>query len=162
MIGLLLCLAAFAIALIAGRRSLVAGICAVLSVGYLYGIVRANVLQTFTHFFFDAAVVGLFVAQLLPRLSDRERVRLRPITGWLIPLVGWPLILTLVPIQDPLIQLVGLRAAIFMLPFVLLGARLTNDDMLSVALWCAGLNVFAFVVGVAEFFIGVDRFFPRN
>ena len=162
MIGLVLCAIAFALSAIAGRRSLTAGICTVLTIGYLYGIVRANVPQTFSHFIFDAAVGGLYVTQLLVRLPPLDRMRLRGLMGWFIPLVGWPVILALVPIQDPIIQLVGLRAAVFLLPFAVLGARLANEDIEYIALWCAGLNVFAFGFAVAEFVNGVEPFFPRS
>ena len=162
MIGLALCMAAFAMTWLAGRRSLRAGVCMLLAIGYVYGIVRANALQTFTHFMFDAAIAGLFATQLFTRRTDLERARLRKLMTWLIPLVGWPILLTIVPIQDPIIQLVGLRAAIFMLPFLLLGGRLTNEDVQFIALSIAGLNLFAFGFAVAEFILGVEPFFPRS
>ncbi|HLL45479.1 MAG TPA: hypothetical protein VK399_02175 [Longimicrobiaceae bacterium] len=45
--ALLVCGIAFVAAFVAGRRSLVAGIGAVLTVGYFYGILRANLASTF-------------------------------------------------------------------------------------------------------------------
>ena len=61
----------------------------------------------------------------------------RSIRNWLIVLIAWPMLLFVMPWQDPLIQLVGLRGSIFLLPFILLGARLTGDDVYKLALWFA-------------------------
>ena len=67
-----ICVAAFAAAYLAGRRSLWQGIAVVLAVGYAYGILRANAGGA-THLVFDAAVAGLFAAQLwkVARATDR-------------------------------------------------------------------------------------------
>ncbi|HYP13715.1 MAG TPA: hypothetical protein VEQ63_07315, partial [Bryobacteraceae bacterium] len=48
----------------AARRSLVAGLSAMLAAGYIYGITRANLLSPATHFLFDAALIGLYSVQL--------------------------------------------------------------------------------------------------
>jgi hypothetical protein len=66
------------------------------------------------------------------------------------------------PWQDPLIQLVGLRGSIFLLPFILLGARLTGDDVYKLGLWFSVLNLAAGGLALAEYTLGVDRFFPPN
>ena len=55
MLSLLLCVLAFAATYRASRRSLLAGLVAVFAIGYLYGILRANIIQPFSHFIFDAA-----------------------------------------------------------------------------------------------------------
>jgi hypothetical protein len=77
-------------------------------------------------------------------------------------LVAWPVLLFFIPMQDPLIQLVGLRGSIFLLPFVLLGARLTGDDVYKLGLWFAVLNILAFALAAVEFTIGIEPFFPHN
>jgi hypothetical protein len=162
MVALILCAGAFLLCYFAGRRSLVAGIAAVVGVGYVYGILRANVPTTFSHFIFDAAVVGLYAAQLLRRIAPEDRARMRRLVPWVTLLIGWPVLLLLLPIQDPMIQLVGLRAHIFLLPFLLFGARLHRQDIDRLVLWLAFFNVVAFAFAVAEFVFGVHHFYPRN
>jgi hypothetical protein len=160
--SLYLCLLSFAVCYWAGRRSLVNGLVAVLAVGYLYGITRANVPETFSHFIFDSAVVGLYGAQLFRHLSPLERFKVSPLKPWLEFLIAWPVLLFLIPIQDLLIQVVGLRGNIFFLPFILLGARLDANDRYRLALWIAGLNLLAFTFAGMEYFLGLEQFFPRN
>ena len=55
---------AFLLCLQMGRRSLVAGLCSLLTVGYLYGLLRANLPDGISHLIFDAGVLGLYAAQL--------------------------------------------------------------------------------------------------
>lgn len=161
MVALILCGLAFGVCFVAGRKSLVAGIAATLAVGYFYGILRANVLETLSHFIFDAGLLGLYLVQLT-RMREDDRTRNRQLLFWLIPLLGWPLLLLLVPMQDPMVRLVGLRAQIFFLPVVLLGARLDRDELYRVALWIGVLNLVAFGFGLAEFLFGVEHFYPRS
>src|SRR6266566_2057292 len=142
-LSLYLCLISFAFCYWAGRRSLVSGLVAVLAVGYAYGITRANVPETFSHFIFDAGVVGLYAAQLFRRLSPIEEGRVAPLRMWLEFLIAWPLLLFLVPIQDLLVQFVGLRGSIFLLPFIFFGARVDADGRYRLARWVAGLNMLA-------------------
>lgn len=157
-----LCLVSFALCYWAGRRSLVSGLVAVLGVGYAYGITRANVPETFSHFIFDAGVVGLYAAQLFRQLSPLEQAKIGPLKPWLEFLIAWPVLLFLIPIQDLLIQFVGLRGNIFLLPFILLGARLGGEDRYRLALWIAGFNLVAFGFAGMEYFFGLEQFFPRN
>jgi hypothetical protein len=157
-----LCLLSFAVCYWAGRRSLVGGLVAVMTVGYVYGITRANVPETLSHFIFDSGVVGLYAAQLFRRLSAPQRFKIEPLKLWLEILIAWPLLLFLIPIQDLMIQVVGLRGNIFLLPFILLGARLEPEERYRLALWVAGLNLLAFAFAIAEYFIGLEAFFPHN
>ncbi|HEY0404494.1 MAG TPA: hypothetical protein VGC89_02130 [Pyrinomonadaceae bacterium] len=160
--ALYLCLLSFGLCYWAGRRSLVSGLVAVLAVGYVYGITRANVTETFSHFIFDAGVVGLYAAQLFRALSPLQQFKVEPLRPWLEFLIIWPILLFLIPIQDFLIQFVGLRGNIFLLPFILLGARLDADERYRLALWIAGLNVLAFAFAGTEYFAGLENFFPHN
>ncbi|MEP7274077.1 MAG: hypothetical protein ABI882_21440, partial [Acidobacteriota bacterium] len=109
MISIVFCVIAFALCLYYGRQSLVAGLTAILAVGYGYGMIRANVPQAASHFIFDAAVLGLYVAQLRKPLSPSQRSKARKLKPWVMVLCIWPLLLVLVPMQDFLIELVGLR-----------------------------------------------------
>jgi len=60
------------------------------------------------------------------------------------------------------VEAVGLRANVFLLPFLLLGARLDGDDLKDLAVWLAVLNLAALVLAVAEYFLGIAPFFPYN
>lgn len=157
-----LCLLSFALCYLAGRRSLLTGLCAVLGVGYVYGITRANVPQTFSHFIFDAGVVGLFAAQLFRKLSPTQAFQTSSLKPWLEFLIAWPLLLFLIPVQELIIQFVGLRGNVFLLPFILLGARLDGQDRYRLALWIAGLNLLAFSFAGMEYLFGLQRFYPQN
>ena len=162
MLSLLLCLAAFILAYVASRRSLVLGLVVVLAVGYVYGIVRANVIQTFSHFIFDAAAGGFYLAVFRRSSAADTDYRTRPLRNWMLLLVGWPLLLLFIPVQDPLVQLVGFRGSVFLIPILVVGARLTDEEMLRFALAVGIMNIAAFAVAVAEYVIGVEPFFPRS
>jgi hypothetical protein len=69
------CVGAFVLCLAAANRSLRHGLLALLAVGYVYGILRANFPDTATYLTFDAAVLGVYVAQLWRPLSLEQRRR---------------------------------------------------------------------------------------
>jgi hypothetical protein len=140
----------------------VAGLCTLMAVGYAYGIVRANLPDGFSHLIFDAGTLGLYAAQLTRRQPVWQHMRSEDVRTWLTVLIAWPMFLFAMPWQDPLIQLVGLRGSIFLLPFVLLGSRLTGDDVYKLGLWFAVLNVGAGLLAAVEFTIGIEPFFPHN
>src|SRR6202035_4938566 len=102
-------------------RSLAAGLAALLTVGYLFGIARANFPDSFSHFIFDSAVLGFYFSYFgrggLKKALDPQQEALR---RWTSLLIGWGVLMFLVPIQHPLIQLVGLRGNVFLLPFLLI------------------------------------------
>lgn len=160
--SLYICLISFAGCYFAARRSLVNGLAAVLTVGYAYGITRANLPETYSHFIFDAGVLGLYAAQLFRKLDAKAHYKLSGLQPWLELLILWPCLLFIIPIQDFAIQLVGLRGNIFLLPFIILGARLEDDDRYRLAIWVSILNLAALIFGGAEYFWGVERFFPQN
>lgn len=144
------------------RRSLAYGFASLLLVGYVYGIFRANFLDSYSYLLFDAALLGLYAARLFEPLTTRERARIDDLRTWLCILIGWPVVLFLVPRQDILVELVGLRGNIFMLPCLLLGARLTRPDMLNLG-WClAWLNLAGGAFAATQFVLGIEPFFPRN
>lgn len=162
MLSLILCSVAFLAGLLVSRRSLVAGIGTVLTVGYAYGIVRANLTQPASHFIFDAAVLGLYCTQLPRSFVPGSRQLLGPLSVWVAVLIAWPVLLLAIPRQDALVQLVGLRGNVFLVPFLLLGARLTDERAHRLALWCAVLNIVVFLVAAAEYQLGIQPFFPKN
>ena len=162
MAGIALCIAALLVCFIAGRRSIVWGVGAVMTIGYGYGIVRANFPNPMSFFIFDAGAVGLYLALVTRGLTNEQRSRISVLQPWMFLLLGWPLVLFFFPVQDPLIQLVGLRGQIFFVPFVLVGALLDWEDWYFLAEWFAVLNLVAFGFACAEFVMGVPRFYPRN
>jgi hypothetical protein len=161
-LSLYLCLLSFALCYWAGRRSLLNGLVAVLGVGYMYGITRANVPETYSHFIFDAGAIGLYSAQLFRQLDPLEQYKVSALRPWLEFLIVWPLLMFLIPAQDLLIQVVGLRGSIFLLPFIFLGARLDAEERFTLALCLAGFNILAFIFAGAEFILGLERFYPHN
>lgn len=160
--SLYLCLAAFLVCFIASRRSLVTGLTTLIAIGYAYGVVRANIPEASSHFIFDAGVLGLYSVQLFRRLSPSEEYRTQRVKPWLEMLIAWPLVLLLIPNQDLLIRLVGLRGNIFLLPFIIIGARLEDTEKNDLAAHLAVLNLCVFALAAVQFFIGIEGFFPRN
>lgn len=162
MLSIILCVLAFASSYFAGRKSLVGGLVAVFGVGYLYGILRANLPETASHFIFDSAVLGLYFTQLPRAIARARQHEHQMLRIWVALLIAWPCLLFLIPIQDYLVQLVGLRGNIFLLPFILIGARLESRDVHRLVLCVAVLNLVAVAFACAEYGWGVERFFPRN
>jgi hypothetical protein len=156
------CAVAFLACVYMGRKSLVAGLCTLMVFGYAYGLVRANLPDGFSHLIFDAGTLGLYAAQLTRRQPMWQHMRSEAVRNWLTVLIAWPMLLFVMPWQDPLIQLVGLRGSIFLLPFILLGSRLTGDDVYKLGLWFAALNIAAGVLAAVEFTVGIEPFFPKN
>ena len=160
--GIILCGLALVACFLFGRRSLTTGLGVLMGLGYGYGMIRANVPDSLAHFIFDAGVVGFYLSLMTRRMTSAQRRRLQVLMPWLALLVGWPLLLFFLPVQDPLVQLVGLRGQIFFLPFLLIGAMLESEDYYVLAKWLAVLNLIAFAFAVAEYFKGLESFFPKN
>ncbi|HMK29815.1 MAG TPA: hypothetical protein VK473_09040 [Terriglobales bacterium] len=147
---------------LAARHSFVRGLAAAIVAGYFYGILRANVIHPASHFLFDAAILGLYAAQvnrLTRPFASLDGQRLR---HWTLLLIAWPLVLFFVPVQDPMVQLVGLRGSVFLVPFLLLGAQIRTEEIEELALWLSGLNMVAFAFGVGEFVLGIEHFYPYS
>lgn len=159
MIALALCLLAFVSAYRAGKRSAGLGLVVLFTWGYFFGIIRANMPTTFTYFIFDAAVVGFYVSQKGLLFGDKRSAVLR---AWVWLLMGWPILLILMPFQPFMVSLVGLRGAILFLPMMLAGSRLRGNDLRQLTLGFAALNLAALAFAGAEYFLGVPRFFPEN
>ncbi len=134
----------------------------VLGVGYSYGLIRANLPQNGSHFIFDAACLGFYLSAWVLPLNEVQYRKVRKIWPWVVALALWPTLLLFVPAQDFLIQLVGLRSALFFLPAVLIGAVLEDEELYLLAVWLAIFNLGAFAFGVAEYIWGVSRFLPHN
>ena len=142
-------------------RSLANGIAAVMAVGYAYGLLRANVTGTATYLVFDVAIAGLYAAQAW-RPGELTSLHQRNLLAMWCVLTVWPLMLFFFADGDLLVELVGLRGNVMFLPFILLGARLTDHDLRRLALLLACLNLAAFGVGAAEYVFGLEFLLPRN
>lgn len=162
MIALALCLAAFVTCYWAGRRSVGQGLVALFFFGYFYGILRANLLTAASHFIFDAGMIGLFLSGLRAPADAVQSKNSQALRMWTIIMVGWPILLMLLPFQSFMVSLVGLRSNVFFLPLLLLGARLRNRDLIQLSVGLALLDLIAVGFGGAEYFLGVPRFFPRS
>ncbi len=160
MIGLLLCLIGAGASLYFGRRSLGAGILVVMTAGYAYGILRANLTPPFSHFIFDAALLGLYASQFVGVKGKQTGSQHSTLNMWMYILMGWPLLMVLMPFQPLLVSIVGLRGNMFFLPAVFLGTRLRSEDLRRMAFGFAALNLVALAFGVAEYFKGIEPFFP--
>ena len=162
MIAFFLCVLAFVSVYAAGRRSLSAGVGLALGFGYMYGFLRANYPQPAAYFIFDSSLAGLYLATLTRKRTPLERRKMRQIAPWVLVMTGWPIALAVLPLQDPMIQLVGLRGQIFFLPFLLIGAMFDDRELRKLAFWLAALNIIVFAFAGGEYFLGLTRFLPRN
>lgn len=160
--SILFCIAAFAGVFWFTRRSLIAGLNAALTVGYLYGIVRANLPQAASHFIFDAGIGGLYLGLWLKGLTPIQRRKVRKVEKWLVFLIGWPLLLFFIPVQDTVIQLVGLRGAVWFVPLLIYGAMINDEERSQLALCMAVLNLVAVSFALAECSVGIPKFYPHN
>jgi hypothetical protein len=161
-IAFLLCVLAFISVYIAGRRSPSAGVGLALGFGYMYGWLRANYPQPAGYFIFDCALAGLYMATLTRKRTPLERRKMRQIAPWVLVMTAWPMALAVLPLQDGLIQLVGLRGQVFFLPFLLIGAMFDDREFRKLAFWLAVLNIIVFAFAGGEYFLGIARFLPRN
>jgi hypothetical protein len=168
MTGLALTVLALVGTFAATRRRVGHGLGALLCCGYFYGILRARFPDGFSHFMFDGAVGGLYLALLTG--GRRGPLRLgrdgQVLMLWVKVLMVWPLCtMVLSPLFDSqhfFIQVVGLRVAILLLPLVALGARLEEEDLDVLGDWVLGLNLLAFGFALLELHFGVEPFFPKN
>ena len=162
MIAAFLCFASLAVVFVCARKSLGAGLVALLCVGYAYGFLRANLRVTASHFIFDAAVLGIYIAAFMSRARGWARYRSVGLYQWLAVLMMWPLLLFFVPRHDWMIQFVGLRGAIFFLPFLIIGARMEESDFAALATGMAVLNTAEIVIALSQFTFGIQQWFPES
>ncbi len=155
-------LVAFTASLILGLRSLGAGFAAVLAVGYLNGVIRANFLGVFSTFMFDAGLLGLYAAFFFGRPRQAAGVWSGTAGQFVLFLIAWPALLTLLPVNSFLVQLVAFRATVWFLPVLLIATRLTAADLALIARVLAALNLVALAAGLYVYFRGVEALYPEN
>jgi hypothetical protein len=162
MIAIILCVLALISCYVAGRRSIGLGLVALMVFGYFYGILRANLLTTYSHFIFDAGMIGLFLSPSWRTKNPLEQRRTWAMKLWTILLLLWPMMLVALPFQPILISLVGLRGNTFFFPFLIIGSRLKHKDLTQFSIGLAVLNLVAVAFAGAEYFLGLMRFFPLS
>jgi hypothetical protein len=162
LISIIASIVAFGATFAAGRRSAVNGLIVLLLCGYFYGIYRANVLEWATYFFFDSALLGFYLSQPWRCAGPADRQRTKALRLWLAVLLAWPALLCILPFQPLLVSLVGLRGNIFFLPLLLVGASLPERGLPKLAFAVAALDVIVLAFAAAEYFLGIERFYPVN
>jgi hypothetical protein len=128
--------------------------------GYCYGYLRANIQDTFTHFFFDTAALGCFIG-CFQAAKDASLFSLN-IDRWTVVLVIWPAILVFYPADSLPIQLVGFRFTASFLPFLMVGTRFNVRSWTILANWLVALNLAALMMGTLQYVYGIETFIPRN
>lgn len=154
--------AAFLGAVLGVRLSLGHGLAWVVGVGYFNGVIRANYLSVFTTFMFDAALLGLFLGAAVFHRQRIVPILGRPLGHWWLALSAWPLLLALVPINDYFIQAIALRATVWFLPALLLGACVNGRDVSVLRSALVWLNLAALAVGLYVYRNGVEAVYPEN
>jgi hypothetical protein len=134
-----------------------------LAIGSVYGIARCQIYDGFTHFLFDAAVLGAYLGGVRCLRTGLASARLKT---WIVALAILPVFLILLsPMLDAqpfLVQLLGIRPALLFLPLVLFGAAMEIKDFRALALWAAPVTMAAGIVAVGEYVWGLESFFPVN
>jgi hypothetical protein len=157
-----ICIVTFCLTFVLGRRALWTSFVGTMVVGYSYGILRANIQQPASHFIFDAAASGMYLAAFSHRFTPPQKYKLRPLVPWSVALIAWPAMLLLVPGQDPLIRLVGLRGQTFFVPLLLIGASLSASDFTRIARSTAMINCAVTGVALLQTKLGIASFYPHN
>jgi len=164
-VGIALCLLSFVASLVVARRNLGHGLGLVLAVGCVYGWLRANLLDGFTHFTFDMALAGFYIATL-PRLRPIGGWSGNPLVTWTAFLVGWPLMMILISpfLNAPhlFIQVAGLRNAVLFAPLALLGGALSREDLRKFTFWAEWSVVLVSCFTIAEWLFGLQVVYPLN
>jgi hypothetical protein len=161
-LGVGLCCFAFLGSYLLAKRSLAIGMLFVLLWGYFYGILRANILTPASHFLFDSALAGLYASRLFDKPPPGFKYRTGALGDWISVIAAWTLLIALMPFQTPLVTLVGLRGNFFFIPVLLLAARLRDSEFRLILCGLAVFNMCAFAFGTAEYFLGLQRFYPLS
>jgi hypothetical protein len=143
-------------------RSLGLGLVVVFIVGYANGVVRANFLSVYTTFMFDASLLGLYAGFMVGWPRETAEVLRGPAGKWVLTLILWPVLLSLVPVNDYFVQLVALRATVWFLPVLLIASRLRAADLDTLTRGLAVLNLVALGGGIYVYINGVESLYPEN
>ncbi len=163
--GLIFCVVFFALGGILAQWKLAHGIGFVIAVGCIYGWLRCYFFDGFTHYSFDAALLGLYLGAY-PKLRAFIAHDRTGLTQWVALLGCWPLFVVIVsPFLDAqplIIQIVGLRNAVLFLPALLVGALLRSEDLNVLGAWCAAIAFGEAAFAGGELMWGLQAAFPDN
>lgn len=163
--GLLLCGLGFTSTWLLARRSLGHGLGLLLAIGSAYGMIRANVFDGFVHFLFDVSVLGLYLG-CGKRVMTEAGTRLPRSRLWIGLLCALPFLLILlspfIDAQPLLIQVLGLRTAMYFVPLLLVGAVAENTDLDLLGTWAVFVVLGASLFAFGEFVWGLEPFLPLN
>jgi len=143
-------------------RSLGYGFLGVLFTGYISGVLRANDPGVATTFLFDCSVLGLYTGYASAHWSRLVAMANTPAGHFVLVIILWPALLTLVPMNSFLIQLVSLRATVWFVPVVLIASQLKPIDLVILSRGIAVLNLIALAGGIYIFIFGVEAVYPKN
>ena len=110
-------------------RSLGFGFLGVFMMGYFNGVIRANEPSIATTFLFDFSLLGLYAGFATFRW-DRVVALMNTTAGkFTLCIMLWPTLLSVVPINALLVQLVALRATVWFFPVILISSQLKPSDL---------------------------------
>lgn len=155
-------LSALLLTFAATMRSLGWGLVVLFAFGYFNGYIRANYLSVFTTFMFDCGVLGLYLGFLIGHTREVQQAFSGTAGQWVLILILWPMLLTFLPVNDFLVQLVALRATIWFLPCLLVATRLRPVDLHVLSRGLAVLNLLALGGGMYVYWYGVHALYPLN
>src|SRR2546430_16167427 len=124
MLSILICIVAFIGTFMLTRRSLVWGMAACVGFGYVFGVLRAHILDTFSFLMWDASVLGLYAGYFSVQRRPEEIARPASLRLWVAVLILWPVLHPIAPVQLPLVTLFCLRGNTLLFPLLLVGSRL--------------------------------------
>lgn len=153
---------AFCLTLAITSRSLGLGLGTAIAFGYFNGVIRANFLSIYTTFMFDAGVLGFYAGAYFSQARRLTGLLSVPGADFVVFLVAWPTLVSLVPVNDLLVQFVALRGSIWFLPVLLIASRLTRADLTNIARVLAVMNLVALGGGIYVYFKGVEALYPVN
>ncbi len=77
-------------------------------------------------------------------------------------LILWPIVLTLVPVNHFLVQLVALRATVWLLPLIFIVGQIKREDLVKISIAFAILNIVALGFSAYMYVNGVESLYPKN
>jgi hypothetical protein len=163
--GLALCAVAFLGTLVLSQRSLGSGAGLVLFIGCVYGWLRCWFYAPASHFVFDSALLGFYIAAF-GRPRERVSAGGRKLQAWAISLGIIPLLVLLgsplIDGQPFAIQIVGLRSVLLFLPLIIVATWFEENDLQVLSDWALACVLVATAFVIGELIFGVEKFFPLN
>src|SRR5262249_49630835 len=107
-------------------------------------------------------VLGLYLGFFLGRSRRATGVGSGMAGPFVLFLIAWPALLSFVPVNHILVQLVALRTTVWFLPTLLIATRLTATDLAALTRGLVVLNLMALAAGVYLYLYGLEALSPGN